>query len=157
MADQLILWFRAFDSDRLQTSIATQITATDAERQSLADALQLWSAGNSDGVAKQIEMEAPTGVAASSPVAQRRSQLIIEMKDNLNGKVYRDRLPFPNTNKAQDAELDPAWISVGQGSNTLTVANPAHADYTTLKTELEATWVSPNGNTGQFVRAFIEE
>jgi hypothetical protein len=95
--------------------------------------------------------------AASSPVAQGALRLILEGQDTTTGQIYKFPIPMPDTTKANDGDGDPAWVKVGQGSNSLTVMNSAHADYATLKTRFEATVLSPNDNPCVLVRGYIEE
>lgn len=95
--------------------------------------------------------------AASSPVAQGNLRVILEGQDVVNGQIYRFPIPMPDLTKVNDGGGDPAWIKVGQGSNSLTVMNPDHADYATLLTRFEAAAVSPLGNAVVLVRGYVEE
>ena len=75
----------------------------------------------------------------------------------MTGVVYRERLPFPDLSKAADVGTDAAWIATGQGSSSLTIANPAHDDWALLKAAYDAVGRSPVGNAAVLVRAYIEE
>jgi len=78
------------------------------------------------------------------------------MKDNVNGKTYRERIPMPHLAKAVDAGLEVAWLAESDSSgNSISVANPAHADFATLKTAIEAVYLSPEGNTGVLLKVFV--
>jgi len=119
--------------------------------------LAKWAIGREHKVENIITIEDNGAGKATSPIAQGNLRLIIEGQDSLTGTIYRYPLPMPDLGKAADAGTDPAWIAVGQGSQSLTVANPAHADYATLKTAFEAACKSPNENAVVMVRAYIEE
>lgn len=133
-------------------SYATYVTQTTA----LYDAINLWSRGR-DHLAELVQTIEDNGPGhASSPIAQAKLRIIAEGKDSVTGTVYRFPIPMPDTGKANSGS-DPAWIAVGQGSNSLTLMNPAHADYDTFKTAFETSVRSPNGNAVTLVRGYIEE
>jgi len=123
----------------------------------LKDQLALWAIGRENRIENIIVVEDNGPGKATSPIAQGNLRLIMEGQDALTGVIYRFPLPMPDLSKAADGGADPAWIAVGQGSQSLTVANPAHADYATLKTAFEAAVRSPNDNAVTLVRAYIEE
>lgn len=157
MASKVIVAFRDYDNDRQQTSVDVTDASTTLQRQNLADGLQIWSIGANDGYVEAIEQEPSAGIAATSPVAQGSTQLILEMKDSVTGKIYKERLPMPDLTKAADVSSNAAWMTTGQGADSLTVANPLHADYVTLQSAIDAAWQSPAGNTGTLQRAYVEE
>lgn len=157
MAHQVTRSFRDFDSTRQTTSFAVASDASAGERVAIANALNLWSAGEPDGHIDQYEISAPSGVASSNPVAQESVQVIVEMKDTTTGTIYRERIPQAYLDKAVDADTDAAWTITGQGGNSLTIANSAHTDYNILKNALDAKWISPNGNAGTMERMYIEK
>jgi hypothetical protein len=119
--------------------------------------MNLWSAGLPDGHVDTNEITAPVGGSSANPVAQDAVQAIVEMTDAVSGGIYRERIPQAKLDKADDGTPDPAWIVQGQGANKVTVANPDHDDYATLKTAIEAVWESPNGNAGTLSRIYIEK
>lgn len=157
MAHQVTRSFRDFDSTRQTTSIPIASDATAGQRLAIANALNLWSAGQPDGHIDQYEIAPPTGVSSSNPVAQESVQVIIEMKDSVTGTIYRERIPQAYLDKAVDVDTDAAWTVTGQGGNSLTIANPVHTDYNILKNALDAKWLSPNGNSGTMERMYIEK
>ena len=116
-----------------------------------------WSDGR-DHKAEAVQILDDNGPGkATSPVAQGHIRVILEGQDTVNGQIYRYPIPMPALGKNPDAGTDPAWIAVGQGQNSLTVMNPDHADYATLKTQFESTVQSPNGNDVTLVRGYVEE
>lgn len=123
----------------------------------LQAALNLWSVGRENRVEHVIIVEDNGPGKATSPIAQGNLRLILEGQDALTGTIYRYPLPMPDLGKADDAGTDPAWIAVGQGQQSLTIANPDHADYATLKTAFEAIVNTQNENGVTLVRAYIEE
>lgn len=135
-----------------QATHAAYIAANDA----LVTQINGWSAGR-DHRTEYTERIADVGAGkASSPIAQAKLRLIIEGEDAVTGSIYRFPITMPDLAKADDG-VDPAWIAVGQGSNSLTVMNPDHAAYATFKTQFELTAQSPNGNDVLMVRGYIEE
>lgn len=149
---------RDYDGDRQTVSIPSNMTAgnyaTDSVlHDTLYTQVQLWTAGKQDGRDDVINRIPPSGGSAISPIAQKTTQLIIEMQDTGTGGSYYERIPMPNLAKAADGGSNPAWVSSGG----LTVANTAHADYATFKSAIEAVYVSPNGNAGTLQKAYIEE
>lgn len=123
----------------------------------LGTEIKKWSAGRNHLHDHIIQVSDAGPGSATSPAAQGKLRLIIEGEDAVTGVVYRFPIPMPNLIKADDAGSDPAWIKTGQGSNSLTVMNPAHADYTALETEFNSTVKSPEGNGVIFKRGYIEE
>jgi len=93
---------------------------------------------------------------ATSPIAQKGLQLILEVKDTVTGGIYRERFPMPAMDKAAEGGFD-AWVAQGQGSQSLTVANPLHPDWATLKAAYDGIGISPLGNAATLERAYIEE
>lgn len=124
------------------------------------DALQaglvLWGRGREHRVEHSIIKEDNGPGKATSPIAQGNLRMIMEGQDVITGTIYKFPLPMPDLSKASDG-TDDAWIAVGQGQQSLTVANPLHTDYATLKTAFEAICKSPAGNAVDLVRAYIEE
>ena len=153
-----------FDGDNKQVSWDTKVVGDYADYATYLAAMvdleakvNSWSIGREtrNYIAQELT-DNGTG-SASSPVAQGNLRLILEGQDVVTGQVYRFPIPMPDLTKANDGGGDPAWIKVGQGSNSLTVANPNHADYATLKTSFEATVYSPGANPVVLLRAYIEE
>jgi len=157
MSDKVRISFRDFDGTRQTTSIAVDSGATPAERATLYDELLQWSAGSPDGHIDENEITAPDGGASTNPVAQEAVQAILEMQDTVTGQIYRERLPQAYLDKADDGGADAAWTVVGQGANSLTVANSEHEDYPTLLAAIEAVYESPNGNAGTLERMYVEK
>jgi len=160
MANQLRIAYDDFDGDTKTTSIAARAEAyatQAAKLDTLAVQIDLWSSGRPHRV-DHILNQADNGPGkASSPVAQGASMLILEVQDTVTGVIYREKVPMPNLTRANDAGGDPAWLAVGQGSNSLTIINPAHSGWDTLKTAYDAVGVSPEGNDTELVRAYVEE
>jgi len=157
MSDKVRRSFRDFDGTRQTTSIAVDSGASPAERATLSAEMNKWSAGSPDGHIDENEITAPTGGASTNAVAQESVQGILEMKDAVTGQIYRERIPQAYLDKADDGGTDAAWTVVGQGANSLTVANPLHEDYPTLLAAIEAVWESPNGNAGTLERMYVEK
>jgi hypothetical protein len=157
MSDKVRRSYRDFDGTRQTTSIAVDSGATPAERATLSAQMNLWSAGSPDGHIDENEITAPDGGSSTNPVAQEAVQVILEMKDAVTGQIYRERIPQAYLDKADDGTPDAAWTTTGQGDQSLTVGNPAHDDYATFKTAIEAVWESPNGNAGTLERTYIEK
>lgn len=152
----VITYFRDYGGEVVATGIPVQVTATTPERQAIVDQLQLWSIGENDGADNVTELEARIGNGATSPLAQSGVYAYIVMRDNVNGRTYKERIPMPDLGKAVDVSSNTAWQSETDSSgNTVAVANPLHADYASLKAALEAAYVSPNGNTAQLVRVYV--
>lgn len=157
MSDQVIVYLRDFDNDVVSTGIPTASAATPAQRQDVVDAIQIWSIGANDGADAKTQIEPRVGSAATTSLAQGGEYAYMEFKDSVTGTIFRERLPMPDLGKADDIEGDPAWVSQGSGSSSLTVMNTAHADYATLKANLEAAYESPNGNSGTLERVYIPD
>lgn len=152
----VIAYFRDFGGEVVSTGIPLQPATPTAEAQAIVDQLQLWSIGQDDGADVQTELEARIGNGATNPIAQSGVYAYIVMRDNVNGRTYKERLPMPDLAKAVDAGLEVAWLSETDASgNTIAVANPLHADYASLKAALEAAYISPNGNTATLVRVYV--
>lgn len=152
----VIVYFRDYGGEVVSTGIPAQVTATQVERQATVDALQLWSRGENDGADEVLQLEARVGNGSNDPDAQSAIYAYIVMRDNVNGRTYKERLPMPDTGKAADVGLNPAWLSRDDGSgNSITYMNPVHADYAALKTALEDMYVSPAGNTAQLADVYI--
>jgi len=153
-----------FDGDAQTNSIRVEdVTAAggyatfDTQTGALATQLDLWTCGRPHAQAYEIRIVDNGPGKATSPIAQSKSQLILETQDVVTGVIYRERVAFPKMDKANDGGGDAAWIAQGQGQNSLTVMNPAHADWTSLKTAYDAVGRSPEGNAAVLVRAYIEE
>jgi len=157
MTDFVEVAFRDFDNDRKTSGIPVDAGATNGERTAIHDQFVLWSAGSIGGTRNNVELVADSGVAATSSVAQGKLRGVIEMQDNGSGLIYREFIPMINSAKANDGGANVAWKAVGQGQQSLTVANPLHADFITLKAAMEAAWESPAGNAGTLSRMYIEE
>lgn len=157
MGDQVTRSLRDFDSTRQTTSFAVDSAASPGQRLALANAINLWSAGEPDGHIDQYEISPPVGIASSNPVAQESVQVIVEMKDAVTGTIYRERIPQAYLDKPVDIDTDPAWTVSGQGGNSLTVASSIHTDYNIMKNAVDAIWRSPNGNAGTMERMYIEK
>lgn len=148
--------FRDFGGEVVTTGIPTKVTATAPQRAALVDAFQLWSIGENDGADYVSEIEARIGNGANSPQAQSGIYAYVVMRDNVNGRSYKERLPMPDLGKAVDGDGDSAWLpEVDASGNTISVMNLAHTDAETLKTALEDAYVSPNGNTATMTRVYV--
>lgn len=160
MPNQLRLVFDDFDGDAKTTSIAvrTEAYATqEAKLDSLAAQIQLCSAGRDHRVDHILNRSDGGPGKASSPIAQGALKLVLEVQDTVTGVIYRETVPMPNLGRANDVGGDPFWIAVGQGSQSLTIINPAHSGWDTLKTAYDAVGTSPEGNDTELVRAYVEE
>ena len=152
----VITYLRDYGGEVVATGIPLQVTADEADAQAIVDAIQLWSIGQNDGADLQTELEARIGNGATSPQAQSGLYAYVVMRDNVNGRSYKERLPMPDLAKAVDAGSDVAWLSETDASgNTITYANSAHADYDTFKTAFEGAYVTPAGNTATLSRIYI--
>lgn len=127
-----------------------------AKMDALHAAVALWARGREHRIEYTEVVEDNGPGKATSPIAQGNLRLIMEGQDVVTGVIYKFPLPMPDLSKASDG-TDDAWIAVGQGSQSLTIANPLHTDYGTLKTNFEAICKSPGGNAVELVRAYIEE
>lgn len=160
MPNQLRIAYNDFDGDIKTTSIAARAEAyaTQAAKLStLATQIDLWSSGRAQRV-DHILNQADNGPGkASSPVAQGALALVLEVQDTVTGVIYREKVPMPNLSRANDAGGDAAWLAVGQGSNSLTIINPAHSGWDSLKAAYDDVGVSPEGNDTELIRAYIEE
>lgn len=164
MADQLRMAFQDFDGDAQTTSFLVEdVTAAggyaafDAQTGALAVQLDAWSIGRSARQDYVLNVVDNGAGRASSPVAQSSTQLILEIEDAVNGKIFKERLPFPDLTKAADGGGEPAFITTGQGSQSLTVVNPLHTGWASLKAAYDACGKTPDGNDGILIRAYIEE
>lgn len=153
-----------FDGDQKQASWDTQdvIDYTDYDEYvtgmvDLDARVSSWSIGRDVRTTISQHIVDNGGGAASSPVAQGNLRVILEGQDVDNGQIYKFPIPMPDLTKAADGGGDPAWIKVGQGSNSLTVMNPNHADYALLKTAFELHAISPAGGAVVLVRGYVEE
>lgn len=156
MPDKVIFAWRDYDNDKQQISI-DMLEGADlaAEASAIKTELDKWLVGADAGGGYFEETYADGGVAATSPIAQSRSQAIVEYRDNVTGGSYTKRLPFPNLGKADDGQLppEPAFIAAGG----VTIFNPEHTDYPLLTAVLENAAISPKGNNMSVVRIYIEE
>jgi hypothetical protein len=152
----IIVYLRDHGGQVVTTGIPVQVTATTPERQALVDAIQLWSIGENDGADNVVELEARIGNGANSPIAQSGVYAYVQMQDNITGRTYKERIPMPDLTKAVDVGTNIAWqASVELSGQTISVANPLHADYIALKAAFEAAYVSPAGNTAQMTRLYV--
>lgn len=143
--------------DTMDVTLAGGFATWTTKMNALQTALALWAVGREHRVEHTIIVEDNGPGKATSPIAQGSLRLILEGQDTLTGTIYRYPLPMPDLGKADDAGTDPAWIAVGQGSQSLTIANPAHADYATLQAAFEAIVMTVNENGVTLARAYIEE
>jgi len=111
MVNSVNVYFRDHGAQRVGTGIPVQAAANTAARQAVADGIQLWSIGQDSGVDNVVELEADAGVGATSPVAQSGAYAYMLMKDNVNGKTYRERVPMPDLAKAVDVGINIAWLT----------------------------------------------
>lgn len=142
--------------DTMDVTLAGGFAAWQTKMNALQAGLALWARGREHRIEHTIVVEDNGPGKATSPIAQGNLRLILEGKDVLTGTIYKFPLPMPDLSKASDG-TDDAWTAVGQGQQSLTVANPLHSDYATLKTAFEAIAMSPNENGVELVRAYIEE
>lgn len=149
-----IAW-RDFDNDRQEVSYDVLDTADVASWTGFAAATDSWLCGASAGGGFYDDQAPDLGVPSPTPIAQSASQAIIEMVDTVNGRTYRKRLPFPDMAKADDAQVPPQPAFVVSGG--LTIFNPDHTDYATIKSEIETNLASPVGNPVTLSRIYIEE
>jgi len=164
MASKIVFVKSDFDGDTKQAGWETKDVADYADYAAYSAALvdlesivSSWCIGRDTRTEiAQIITDNGSG-AASSPVAQGNLRVILEGQDVVNGQIYKYPIPMPDLTKANDGGGDPAWVKVGQGSNSLTVMNINHADYATLKTRFEANVLSPLGNAVVLVRGYVEE
>ena len=153
MPNQFIGRYRDFDNDVAQTSVNLQNASTAADATALGIHFNGWSAGNEGGQYYKDELVVDTGNAANTPGAQGALRIVLEMVDDVSSKVYKEFIPMPNLQKANDGGANAAYTVSGG----LTVLNPLHADYIAMKTTLDTHWMSPEGNTGTLSRGYIEE
>lgn len=154
MADKLLMAWRDYDGDRQQISIdITEAADGVATFNGLQTELLKWLAGALAGGGFLEILQSDTGSASTNPVAQSRSQAIVEGRDTVTGRTYKLRLPFPDMGKADDGSTNPAFVPSGG----VTIFNPDHTDYPLLVAALEAAWVSPGENFMQVQRIYIEE
>jgi len=164
MASKISFVKSDFDGDQKQASWETLDVADFADYATYSAAMvdleasvNAWCIGRETRTEiAQIVTDNGSG-AATSPVAQGNLRVILEGQDAVNGQIYKFPIPMPDLTKANDGGGDPAWVKVGQGSNSLTVMNINHADYATLKTRFEANALSPLGNAVVLVRGYVEE
>lgn len=157
MADKLIFSWRDYDGDLQKVSYdAFEAADLQAAYNSLKTELDKWTVGNPSSGGYFEELTVDDGNSASSPIAQSKSQAIIEYKDTVTGRGgYIKRIPFPNLAKANDAQVPPEPAFEVAGG--VTIFNPDHTDYPLLKTQLETHLQSPYGNGIQVTRIYIEE
>lgn len=164
MAEQLRLTFNDFDGDPNTTSFRVDELAIPADYASWeGDVGALATQLDNMSIGYNLRQEYIIGVvnnpvgSAPSPVAQGTTQAIFETKEVSTEKIYTERLPMPDLTMADDGSGNPAWIKVGQGSKSLTIFNPAHSQWTALKTAYDVVGVSPNGLSTTLERIYIEE
>lgn len=160
MPNQLQLKYNDFDGDLKTTSIGVRAEsyATQAAKlDTLTTQLEAWGIGrlHTRNDVREIVNNGPG--AATSPVAQGNITLILEVEDTVTGIVYREKFPMPDLTKAADGGSNAAFIKTGQGQNSLTIINPDHAAWATLKTAYDAVGESPEGNDTVLLRAYVEE
>jgi len=153
-----------FDADAKTVSFAVSDVSQSASyaafqtaNAALVAQLDLWSRGRDHAVEEIVVIEDNGPGKASSPIAQAKLSIILEGEDAVTGTIYRYRYPMPALDKANDGTGKAAWIAVGQGSNSLTVANPEHSGWAALKTVFDAIVRTPNDNLAILKRAYIEE
>jgi hypothetical protein len=160
MPNQLRLRHNDFDGDTITNSILVRdedYATQDVKLDTLTTQIEAWLCGrlqDREDIRKVVENGPGKAI---TPIAQGSTQLILEVEDTNTGVIYRERMAMPDLGKANDAGADPAWLAVGQGSNSLTIINPAHSSWDTLKAAYDAVGVSPEGNNTVLVRAYIEE
>lgn len=155
MADHIKVAWRDFDNDR-QSVAYDQLEGSDMETNAplLKVELDKWTAGGEGGYGFFEQLTVDSGVKATSPIAQRSTQAIVEMLDSVNGRTYITRIPMPNLAKANDAQTPPQpAFSVTDGK---TIFNPLHTDYALLVASMTA-FASPEGNAVTIQRIYIEE
>lgn len=157
MGDKLLFSWRDYDGDRQQVSLdAYEGADLQAVYTSLKAELDKWTKGADAGGGFFEELTADAGVSASSPIAQSRSQAIVEYSDTVTGRGgYITRIPFPALDKADDAQTPPRPAFVAAGG--VTIFNPEHTDYAALETQIQNSMLSPNGNAVDVTRIYIEE
>lgn len=163
MAEQLRLTFQDYDGTGQTTSI--RVIELDAPANyatwetpvgALATAIATLSAGRDARQEYIIGIVDNGQGSATSPVAQGSTQAILEIEEISTGNIYKERVPMPDLTMADDVGTNDAWVKVGQGQNSLTILNPAHAFFTTLKDAYDAVGVSPNGLSATLNRVYIE-
>lgn len=161
---QLIFVKSDYDGDQKQVSWATKDVSDFADYAAylaamvnMESSVDAWCIGRNTRTEVSQTLTDNGPGSAVSPVAQGALRCIIEAEDSVTGIVYRFPYPMPDLSKANDGDGDKAWIKVGQGTNSLTIMNPDHADYATFVTRFEAVVLSPNGNTVNMLRGYIEE
>lgn len=164
MPDQLRATYDDYDGDAQTTSLNVQPLSEFADhaawfgaQDALKTQLDLITSGRAHRYQRIVDVVDNGPGKASSPVAQSAIQLILEIEDTVNLKTFKERVPFPSLTISNDGGGDPAWISQGQGSASLTVLNPAHDVWGTLKAAYDAVGASPDGNPAILLRAYIEE
>ena len=153
MPNQFIGRYRDYDNDVKQTSVALQPTAVEADAVTLGATFNVWSAGQEGGQYFQKELLADSGNGSNSVIAQGKLRIVLEMVDDVTGKTFREFIPMPSLDKAADVGTNSAYIKSGG----LTMLNPLHSDYVTMKSTLDTHWMSPAGNNGTLSRGYIEE
>lgn len=163
MADQLKLTFEDYDGTPQATSIQVQALSDAAdyatwsgEVNALAAAIDAIVIGRSRRQEFVITTVDNGKGSANSPVAQKSTQLILEVEDASTGVIYKERVPMPDLTLAADGDSDAAWIKTGQGKNSLTVMNPDHALYEALKAAYDAIGESEGGSDRILQRAYVE-
>lgn len=150
------IYFRDHGNQLVSTGIPVQTIATQTEKEDIRNALIKWSIGEDDGADEINDMFPRIGVGATSPLAQSGVYAYIVMRDNITGDDYRERIPMPDLAKGTDLSGNTAWLSeTDSAGKSTTVGNPLHADYQELKDALEASYLSPNGNTAQLTRIYV--
>jgi len=160
MSNQLRAKYNDYDGTPQTASVAVvdEAYATLAAKLvTLQSEIDAWLIGRVQSVEHIIEIADNGYGKAASPAAQKGLQLILEVEDSVTLVTYRERLPMPYLGRANDAGGDPAWIPVGQGANSLTIINPDHSAWATLKAAYDAVGVSPDGNPTTLTRAYVEK
>lgn len=159
MADAVFLTLEDYDGDPTTTSFSVLDVADsadfatwDALQVTLRTQLLAWTLGRARVQGYRLVVNEQLPGAATSPVAQKSTQAIFEMQDAVTGAIYTERLPCADLTKAAAGGQN-AWIASGG----LTIINPLHSGWATLKAAVEAVWESPNGNDGILNRVYIEE
>ena len=124
-----------YDGDPQQTSFDT-IGVADAldyatwlaDMQTFNGQLAALTIGGNGGTSYVANEEAATAAAATSPVAQKSTQMIIQYENDDNLRPYKIRVGMP------DLTLSNVWIR----QDGLTVLDPSTATYTDFVNALEA-------------------
>lgn len=155
MPDKIIFAWRDYDNDRQQVSYDF-LEATDftAKAPALKTELDKWTIGGEGGYGYFEQLVEDGDSPATSPIAQRSTQAIVECLDTVNGRTYTYRIPMPDLTKVADGQFPPQpAFTVTDGK---TMFNPLHTDFALLVTAFDG-MQSPVGNAVTIQRIYIEE